>query len=377
VATRIFFGQSIDTTNTQAMSRTGHYARDVISSLQLICTNFPFIYEGGSQVTPSTCKMSVEYPAGVCTPVTFSSAPNVSVAYNAYVLSDAAIVSIPNGALFWVRIYETNSATLYETSNHIDTVNMGDATALGTSVPDQTVNCTIVVDGGSSQTISPGGVIALTAVKSVSILGDSLVFGAFDTYDNSSGDIGVIERTVGASLPYMSVSADGLAAQTVTAGPGPWTALFNTYSSSTIIELAINDTVGNGRTLLQVEGYLTTIYSYFTTAVFQTTITMATNSTDNWATSGNQSAQSGNSTSIALNDALRAATFGPSGGYLEVANGWSVAQDSPVWKNPGAGFGACSPPVGGLYWTHDGVHGTPCGYLQMQSVGTINLSKLR
>jgi len=80
------------------MSRTGHYARDVI----LVATDlhqFPFIYEGGSQVTPSTCKMSVEYPAGVCTPVTFSSAPNVSVAYNAYVLSTPRS-SLSNGALF-------------------------------------------------------------------------------------------------------------------------------------------------------------------------------------------------------------------------------------------------------------------------------------
>jgi hypothetical protein len=373
VATRSFPPGGVDVTTAQAMSRTGHFARSSISSLKIAAANFDV---GGVNIGASaTVTASIEYPQGTCTQIKFGGGATATIANNSYALSDYVNVSIPSGAKFWIRQFYQNANGTLAVSNHNDNANMGDALNRAASgLSDQTVSCDAVSNVSSANIYPPAAIISRTAQSSVCVIGDSIAFGQGDTYSNSSGDLGSIDRSIGPTYGYIDSSITGDTAQHFAGNPQPAVISLAAYCSHVIVEYGHNDIYVNSDSLGTLEGFLTTSYGLFTGGqiIGQTTLTPTTTSTDGWATTTNQTIVAGNTTRVSFNDALRAGTFGPTGGFLEMANPVETAQDSGIWK-AGAGFPACNP------WTGDAtvaVHPNNCAYLQIQSAGTIVLPYL-
>ena len=367
VATRSFPPGGVDNTTAQAMSRTGHFARSAITSLKIASANFDIggVNIGGSAAVTA----SVEYPQGTCTQIKFTGSSSVTIANNSYAISDYVSVIIPSGAQFWVRQFYQNAHGTISVANHNDNAHMGDALNTAASgLSDQTISCDAVSNVVSASIYPPVAIIARTSQPSVCVIGDSIAYGTGDSYSNSSGDLGAIDRSIGATYGYIDSSFPGDTAQHFAGDPQPAVISLAAYCSQVIDEYGHNDIYVSGDNLATLEGFQTTIYGLFTGGqiVGQTTLSPTTTSTDTWATTANQSIVTGNTTRVSFNDALRSSAFGPNGGFLDMTNAVETSLDSGIWK-AGASFSACNP------WTGDGVHPSNCGYLQIQSSGVITL----
>ncbi len=366
-ATRIFVPDGTDVATTQAMSRTGHYARSALTSLKIVSPNFN---DGGTVpgVTASV-KASVEYPAGVCTAITFGGGSTGTIANNSFLLSDSVSVTIPNGAQFWIRQFWQGANGTMSVSNHSDPSTMGDALDTAASgLTDKTVSCAAVTNTATGHTLPPAAIVASIIVPSVCNVGNSLEYGVGDSYSGSSGDIGGVDRSIGGVFAYTGVGFGGNTAFAFSQNPQPAiTTLINSYCTHVISEFGSNDIYVRGDSVATLKTSLTTLYALYPgKTIFQTTITPRTTSSDSWATLVNQTIVSGDTSRVTFNTDLRAGTFGPNGGKFDLTAALESSQDSGKWKVGGP----CSP------WTADGIHPNPCGYLQIQSSGVIDTSRI-
>jgi len=183
VATRTYTPNVQDDTTTQAMSRTGHFMRTSVTSLQIEVGNYK--YQGGISFVngSATITASIEYPLGTCTQVTFNSSTTASVVNNGFALSDPISLSIPAGARFWVRQFYQNSLGTISTQSVTNISNMGDALDKAASgLSDQTVSCTTVTDSGSGSIYTPVAIIANAPNSHAGcVYGDSLSVGTGGT----------------------------------------------------------------------------------------------------------------------------------------------------------------------------------------------------
>lgn len=369
----------VNLANLHTMVRTGHYARTTVTSLQAILTNF---YLNSSNVETAnggatTVHASIEYPSGTCTPFTFSSSASGTIANGSTLLTDALTIAIPNGSLFWVRQFITNSfGFTYQSDNgvkQIDTAGVGDATVTS-SATDQTVACGVLTDGGTAGAHAPLAIIGPTTQKSVCLLGDSIAYGSHDVYSGSSGDLGILERSIGPSFAYSNISSGGDAAVTFVGGSTTNRSQIFPYCTSAIVEYGRNDLYpALNNTAAQLETNLTTIYGLFVNpankGVFQTTLLSDTTSTDSWATTINQSVIGGGpETNRALfNTALRGATFGPASGIFDTNSILGNGSNLSLWNVTGAAN----------FCTNDGVHPSPACYALIQSSGIIPAAAIK
>jgi len=183
---------------------------------------------------------------------------------------------------------------------------------------------------------------------------------------DSSGDVGGVDRSLGAVEGYINTSQAGDTANTFYGNStisSPWIAVAQ-YCDEVIVEYGANDVFVSLDSVGTIEGHLSGIYALFTLGqtVKQTTLTPRTVSTDGWTSAVNQTADNGETVRVSINDALRAATFGPSGGHLDLESVLETSIDSGLWKYNGA----CRS------WTGDGAHPNQCGYLQIQASGEVH-----
>lgn len=200
------------------------------------------------------------------------------------------------------------------------------------------------------------------------ILGDSIA------YNSALGTLGYIEKGLDGSYGAINAAVAGDRAYWALDGTGrrvkSW--LFNGDSTTTIVEYGRND-LGDGRTVAQLQANLLTIWNQQASGgrrVIQTTITPHTNSTDSWATVGNQTPVNATveSRRVQFNDWLRAGAPivsgaavapGTSGAllagqaghplyaYWEIADQVETARNSGIWRAPS--------------YTTDGLHPTTTG----------------
>ncbi|MCS6297178.1 MAG: SGNH/GDSL hydrolase family protein [Nitrospira sp.] len=354
VATRGQMPLLLNSTNRQAMSRTGRFARTDITSLQLVLANWyiPLTTwaETGSGST-ATVTASIEYPASTFTQVLFGGSPSGSISNLASLVSDAVAVSIPNGAKFWVRIYWTSTTgVLYCAQDVSGGSTIGDGFETGVSgITDKTMSGSVTA---SDNHYSPVAVIGLTREPSVVIVGDSIAEGEGDTVGDATGDFGLVARSIGPRFAYTNLARYADDTARFLASSTLRQALFP-YASHLICQYGFNDFYNAGRTVATVYGNLSTIRGYMTALgsekrAYQTTITPYTTTTDNWATLGNQTAVSGNANRVTFNNLVR--TGLPF--YIETADAIESSRDSGKLKVTGSAFG----------YTPDGGHLNTPGY---------------
>lgn len=222
---------------TTGMSRSVHFAKDNIVSPILVFSNF--YYTSGNDLTSGagTIKAAIEYPVGVFTlaneniansnnPVTF---PVGNTALN-------FSVSIPIGAKFWVRTYQTNAAGIvwyqYQQPYICPTEEGFDF-----SGTDKTTSGTLAA--AVKFIYSPSLILSRTLKPSIAIVGDSREEAGSEIITEASYAVGITERNIAYYCGYTKFARSG----TTQSG---WNAATRTYRDQ-LLNGAVTG-VGNGTT---------------------------------------------------------------------------------------------------------------------------------
>jgi lysophospholipase L1-like esterase len=310
-----------------------------VSNFRTIDANFVIVGNTPSLAATRTIKRFIEYPAGVFTQVTWGGQPSVTIS-GENVVSDAINLTIPKGAEFWERTVNLNG----QVSLFPCQATPASSQALG------------IPDGNSASDLGNSGTIAATSVvttfgatamigdiaadnaRSFLIVGDSIAFGEGDiTTVGAKRGSGWIARALDVyGYPYVKIAKPGqLASEFVSSLAYP-TALINLLSFSDVIsEHGIND-LRLSRTQAQILADHQTIYGLFAgKAIYQSTLTPRSASTDGYATTANQSGKTdGNMASLVpLNASIRAKPANVVK-VLEVADASMTARDSLIWPAP-------------------------------------------
>lgn len=372
VATRVDLPNQLGTTTPYANIKRGHYARDNITSLQLVIPNF---YVKASAATgeiatgaDATVAASVEYPIGTRTQVLFSTSTTGTITSGSFLISDAVSVTIPRDELFYVYIFWNCSAGLpYRAySANKPGVFGTDRYEYSTGVlADKTMSGTITqTSPTATNTFGCCAILAQTRRPSIMILGDSRTLGTQDVND-SSGDLGTVARSIGPTLPYANYGISSLSA----AGWNNSHAnqlLLKQYFTHVINTMSGNDIYG-GASAATTRTRLETMNANFTgMPLYVSTCEAETTSTDSWTTTANQTvigAATSNVQRLAFNALVRAGSIAGSVGYFEIADQVESARDSSLWNANG---------VTANWYTQDGIHESQTACLAIKNSGCIN-----
>lgn len=328
VSTRSIFPTTLIGGVKQFNSRTGHYMRSgVCTSLRLGYANFYSVYEtapGGA----ATIEAAIEYPAGTYTRVTWGGSNTCTIADGQMgALSDALTISIPRNAMFWVRTFAQNAAGMVYHGDGIPASNF-DSGEFGAS------GLTSKVMGGSlgpsAAVVRPSLIVGPSDCPAFGYIGDSISEGLGDTFDDLSGDLGIVQRMIGGRYPYVGAGNSGTTCQAFCDNSTKRAAAMSPYITHVVNEYGVNDLSDAGSyqnvltQLLRVPGI------FLGKKIYQCTIVPKSTSTDSWATVANQTAvNSGNRAS--LNKSITAGLVG----YYAAIDTASVCESSPwsgIWR---------------------------------------------
>ncbi len=304
VATRTKVYNNFLAGTTTFMTRTLHVATAPITSLQIGTANWylnaSFVetaIAGASSVTAA-----IEYPLGTTpTQILYSGIATGSIPSGQTLISDAVSKTVPQGAIFAIRMWFSNASGIpYRSSTELG---MPDGFVFPSAV-DHTMDNTAVAATGNTWG-GPCLIIGTTTAPTVGLLGDSICAGTGDNVTGNTGllQCGYLER----SLPGLGIMNCGVYGDRVDKFLASSTlrrALVS-YCSHIISEYGFND-ISGGRTPAQVLTDLTTLWNLFPTKkVAQCTITPKTTSTDSWATIANQTLTTESPNIVTLNTSLR------------------------------------------------------------------------
>lgn len=351
---------TISTPNKQWGGRYGLYARDDISTLQLIWGAWYSNDAFGEKALGAslTVTAAIEYPAGTVTQVKFGGSAQGSAASGANLTSDAVAISIPRGARFWLRYYMTSTAGMIyvggNTLNYIDEAN-GDCFEFGASgVTDKTLSGTYTnTSAGQGFCSPPLAIVGPTRRPSFVCYGDSRFTGLMDRYGDAAFQHGEVERGIGREFAVSMFSQSSETAAGFASGSGARRMAMAAYASHAICGYGIND-LGAGASTVQTR--LAAVWTAIKAAnpaikVHQTTISPSTTSTDSWATLANQTVFSSESQRTAVNAYIRGQPA-PLDGVLDIADVVESSRNSGKW----ATSLTADTSISGAW---DGLHQTP------------------
>jgi hypothetical protein len=358
----------------ETMSRRRYIMRAAVSSFKIGIPNF-FIHEiSGLEQGPGSAAMinaAIEYPSGTMTQVTFHGGNSTGTASDASVLySDDISLSIPDGSAFWIRIFYQAAQIVfcatYAPGNVEDTAN-GDAMEYAASgLTDKTMSGTIGNTAGVGNGLvgfSAVAVIGQTTKPSVFIIGDSRGMGQADTPNDSTGDIGEIQRSTGPNYGYITSAISGCNMQAWLSNNLRQLQL-SQWCSHIVSNYGINDVGTNGRTAAQLITDVRSARNFFGERPFIiTTLYPETSSTDAWATLANQTTLAGDANRLSYNTSVRAGITDITG-YLDVA---SILENTSKWIVNGTAN----------YATQDGYHPTPTATGLVKTSGVISACSFR
>jgi lysophospholipase L1-like esterase len=370
--TRLFENRT--TINKQAMSRSAHDAVCPISKLAVVAAGF-YIQAGdpseralgGSQ----TVTASVEYPSGTFTQITFDGGSTSGTCPDGGILvSDEMDLgfTIPQGATFWIRMFRDSPTGVLFNGFHNSA--RGDRAEFGTSLTDKTLSGSIGQAGNNSS--GPQAVLARNSTApGILVMGDSKTTRYFDTAMSTTaadeGLRGEICRSLG-GYAFNNIATSALRANTWSTEAVARAAMLPYYSHY-IVNLGHNDAYVDARSAAEIQADLESIYSAILAAnpaakITAVTQTHKSTSTDNWATTANQTFLSQTNQINSLNAVIRAGGMdGVNNGFIEMADEVSTARDSGLWKNDGSTANL---------WTSDGIHETPFAYGQIEASGAVD-----
>lgn len=349
--------------------RTAHSAGDDIFDLSIVTANYWIntsgYAEAGSGSTVSIASW-LEWPRGTFTQTTYSSAATGSITSGNQMASDLLTLTatIPHGSQFWVwqRVITTSgTGRVLAVNGTVASFFQGGEgcsfSASGTTTP---ANVGSLGNINSTTGFRPAALIGHTTRKSMLVLGDSRnAYGNCDQRDSGYPDVGIVNRGLGYNTPYptpyISVgnSGESLAALiAVGSGGRTNTVALGAYTSDIVNQLGVNDLIGSV-SVATIQGYYSTIKGYFSGGQSQWLVTVppVTTSSDNWATTTNQTTVASNANRVTLNGWMRGT---PSGyqGFFEVADATESGYNSGLWAVNGNAYG----------YTCDGTHSSPLGY---------------
>lgn len=383
ITTRNLFGDFTQSGNlsdgvqTSLTTRMAFTPVVAAGDIRLVYGNFTGPTDG---VNAINIKATIESPAATFHTVTFGGLKTAILDAGGYLVSDPIPIDVVALTNFWVRTFVSVGSAGQKwplgqlfASAYGDGTNVSEGAAASDKTSTGTITAANVWSFGPYAVI--GNVTDANKVPSVLIVGDSIADGTGDT--SGLQERGFIPRALNQTRPWVKVSAAGEGAQQwATMATRKQRMAAAAGCSSAICEYGINDL--GSRTLAQIKTDLITCWNVIAArgvAVWQTTITPKTTSSDSWATTANQTPFSGDSDRVLLNNWLRdgspmlagaAAATGssangtlragmaghPLAGYFEVADTVESARDSGKWKVDGTAN----------KYTSDGTHPTAFGH---------------
>lgn len=333
VATNTFFPNVASGSLTQINSSTPHYARDNITSLQVVFANAYGLNE--TSVGAATITAAVEYPTGTFTPFKFGGVTIGNADAGALIVSDALAVIVPKDAKFNVRsFYQNPNGILHYSLPSADSQFLAEYAASG--LIDKTQGGSIAAD---ASVLTPAALIAMTRRPSVGIIGDSIAFGTFAAPAGTGKDIGVFNAALGPSLAVMNIAAAGESASGFldVTKTGLRRQLLK-YVSGVLTNHGNNDIVA-GRTPTQLKTDLESIAQlsdiYGKKLYVSTLFPKVTNSGD-FKTRETQTPAATESQRVAANALIRNGLAGYTG-TVDYANVFEGGYDLGTWTVDGSG----------------------------------------
>lgn len=363
-----------NTTSFSFNARTYHYARDNITSLQLLFPGWAVTAGTGEvNITASyTVAASIEFPAGTFYQILFSGSATGTVGVGATLISDVnKNVCIPNGSKFFVRMFFTGrySPLLQPgggAASFILDVANGDATDNGGS--NLTLSGTITDTGGGTF-VPPCAIIGPTTKPSIGLVGDSRMvgFGAAAPTANV-GDTGEAAITLGPKFAYINTGVYGDTIASYVASAGAASAkrrALLAYCSHIVNEYGVNDVVDAAMTAATLTADTNTLYGFTGIVgkpIFQHTLMGESTSTNAWATTAAQTTVTQNSVLNTFNATVRTGGL-PYTGYHDVVIPIATSATSGIWNAPS--------------FTTDGIHCTLTGYNAIATGNVIDTNRFR
>ncbi|GAB4068637.1 SGNH/GDSL hydrolase family protein [Ancylobacter sonchi] len=407
---RISTAQATDGIST--FSKCCHTLRADVSELAVRMPNWMADRNRDKYETPlqsqATYSMSLEYPSGTLTNLTFNGGSQGLADMGGEVCSDfipvsqltgGALTVLPAGTRIWTRI-AVFAATGYPHAIFGQNALASEGNTASTSrVTDLTRRFGSPDPSPRTVGVWPIGIIARTTHGGVLGIGDSIVQGTGDSYASPDGDtdgngFGLIGRAVSTTRAYINCGMAGEALETIINSYDRRLSLAR-YVKNIIFEHGVNgssfvDEANRVRTQTQMIALWTlgARYKRQGARLFQTTITPSTTSTDSFATTANQALQTGFTAGQReiLNDWLRdgapivgaapvatgtsGALYAGDGSHplhavFDVADAAESSRNSGKWKVNGAAN----------WFTADGLHPTRAGNLAIAAAGAINTAQ--
>lgn len=335
VATRCELAQAFFVTNKQLQARRGHIAMDDLVTPRIVLPgfyvpNFSFgaTYTESKIGANSIYTAAIEYPVGTMTQVKWNGVATVTVPDGSFVESDpVAALFIPRGAIFYVRIFFTNTAGIIFTdkaAKHNNTTFLDQLTAAVSGLTDNTMSGAYGTDD-TNNAFSPLAIVSNTYQPSVICLGDSRVFGESETPD-TAGDIGEHARSLGAGIAYANYGVRGDSASKFLASCNNRLAIARKYFSHMTTNYGINDIETFSRTDDQIINDRLTIQGLTGLPMLHSTVLPHANG-------GNTAANNVGFEAIRvrLNQKLRMRSSTPTEVVADNAGVVEAVPDQPVW----------------------------------------------
>lgn len=373
VATRLTVPDQLNPAFKYMRGRRHHSSRTTITNPFLRFPNFYVDgYHAGSTYTEkgsgasATITASIEYPSGTFTQVTFSGVATGTIANLSYLDSDVVPITIPPNTDFIVRYFWTSTIGVIFLQGASLGTNVAASLILGdimdvsaTVLTDNTMGGTYTATTGTSG-YGPMLIAAQTNKPSMLLIGDSICYGENDTGD-TSGDVGVLARSIGPSYAYANYGIGGDSLTQFNAHSTLRRSIIN-YFSHVISDYGINDLIINAETAGQIAAATIAHKALFAgiKPCYITTMLPAATTTDNYATTVNQTTAAYNATRVTENNRRRSNVDGWSG-VFENADVIESARDSGLIK-----------PALGYFTNASSVHPKQAGYLAVKNAGVIN-----
>ena len=342
-----------------SMCRTSHFSTYPITSLRLIYVGWSYNSGGETALgVTNTWRASIEYPSGTFTQVLFSGVASGSCASGGLLTSDACTVSIPVGAKFWVRTWQSNAnGILFRTQ---PTASPQDSMVYGASVTDLTMSGTVGGTGGGIVS-GPAAIIGSTTRATTVILGDSRTDGVGGSgADATTGEAGAVRPSFN-NIGYVDFSVSSTVASVHLAANTPMRRALATAAGCTHLfsYLGIND-LNAGRTAAQlISDHQQIKTDWGGLLMVPCTLDPHSSSTDAWATTVNQTPQGDNINRVSYNTTLRAnPTWAQS--VIDAASATESSLNSGKWAPN---------------FTGDGIHANAAGYSASIASGVFTRNK--
>lgn len=328
-------------TATYQITRSMTWLRDACNSCSVLVPNF-YVNTSNTEVTIGAGTVTVAVatsPAGSYT----TCATSVALP-NGITVVPCPGLTLAKGSQAWVCMIDVNSNGIVFAGMEPGTFDPTDGWTLGTGTPPTVSSCPTVPDSSGNRSAGwrPLGLVGQTTLPSVVIVGDSRAVGLYDYVNSGLSDTGNVARFIGPQFAYSNASVTSTFLSGYLSGSHAYRDILIGYASHVIDELGVND-ITTGANAATVAANRTTFAGLYPSAIIMgATIEPVATSSDNFATTANQTA-----TNVAvLTQFNKLERFGISGEsfVFDIAMAADPYQTNiwPVSPNPAATTSQCT-----------------------------------